>query len=273
MSSREFYEQFNAKLLKDYLSGNKRMLSSIKYAIDHIPSSSKNILDIGCGIGWSSFEFKKHFSSAHVDGIDLSSNNVGVARELFAQKGLNYHQSDFIDESNDAKELLSKKFDVVVMLDVYEHFSISSRKTVHNSLRSLLSDDGILILACPTKYHQQYLRDYNPQGLQPVDEDVDFNDIVKLSVDLNCDVLDFIHAKIWRPLDYFYVTMGRDHQTSELFKRSVSNISDRNDKLIQVKSKLSAISAFMKPCDIDELKSFLALEDRGIKFFLKKVFK
>ena len=52
--SLDFYNSFGLKLINDYVRGNKRMENAIVELSKFIKSDSTAILDIGCGIGWSS---------------------------------------------------------------------------------------------------------------------------------------------------------------------------------------------------------------------------
>ena len=51
-----FYAGFRNRLLLDYVRGNGRTEAAIRHAIRFIPASAQRILDLGCGIGWSSRE-------------------------------------------------------------------------------------------------------------------------------------------------------------------------------------------------------------------------
>ena len=211
--SKEFYNNFHTKLINDYLSSDPRIIAAIEFALKNIPKNAQNILDIGCGIGWSSYEIKKHYPKANVVALDLSDFNIKTAKKLFNQDGLNYGVLDFTNPLNDNYNLIKdKKFDAIVMLDVYEHISASERSTVHNALNNLLSEEGVLLLACPSKYHQDYLRKEKPEGLQPVDEDITFNELGKLANDVGGDIISFTHANIWRYCYYSYTVIKKNHK-------------------------------------------------------------
>ena len=176
--SLEFYNNFDKKLIDDYVLGNKRIESAIINLCSFIPLSSKNILDVGCGLGWSSYEFSKHLKNSQVLGIDLSNVLVKTASKLFRNSNLSFEVFDV------TKDLPEMKFDAIVMIDVYEHIPIDNRQNFHKSLKKLLNEQGRLILACPSKYHQLWLKKNKPEGLQPVDEDVDNKVITEIAKDI-----------------------------------------------------------------------------------------
>jgi len=209
---REFYDSFVSKLLNDYLNGNKRMEEAIYFGIDNIQNYGKSILDIGCGIGWSSYEFHRNIKESVVYGVDLSEQLIGIAKNLFKDENLNYMVVDITKN----KLNFNNKFDVVVLLDVYEHIQVKFRKHFHDSLKNILAENFKIILTCPTIYHQEFLRKNKPDGLQPVDEDIALNEIIDLANDLNAEVVLFDYKSIWRKYDYFHAVIERINHFSPL---------------------------------------------------------
>jgi len=87
---KSYYNGFTNKLILDYVHSNPRIEDAIKTSIRLIDFSDCNILDIGCGIGWSSFEFSKR--AKFVQGIDISNNLIEIANDLFQKDNLKTHQ-------------------------------------------------------------------------------------------------------------------------------------------------------------------------------------
>lgn len=197
----EFYNNFDRRLLRDYVLGNKRIESAIISLSSFISEDSQNILDIGCGIGWSSYEFSKKFENASVEGIDLSPVLIEKASRLFKNDNLSFKVFDI------TKNLPVNRYDAIVMIDVYEHISKNNRSDFHKSLKSLIKSGGRIMLACPSKFHQTWLKEYKPEGLQPIDEDIDFEIIKDFAKDLDGEILYFQYKMIWKNLDYFYAVI------------------------------------------------------------------
>ena len=200
-----FYDGLSSHLLADYCHGNPRVEAAIIHALKWIPRDAQRILDVGCGIGWSTWEIKRHFKGAYVLGIDISPKMIDLAKKLFRAPGLHFEVHDVTSYS----ELLSPPFDAIVMIDVYEHIPKELRNTLHTHLSKALKLDGTLILTCPSVFYQNYLRTDHPEALQPIDEDVTFEDIDKLAYDLGGYVVyrDYVH--IWHPNDYVHVVIRR----------------------------------------------------------------
>jgi SAM-dependent methyltransferase len=236
--SLDYYNNFDIKLIKDYVYGNKRIESAIINLGAFIPVDVANILDIGCGLGWSTFEFSKHFKKAKVLGVDLSPVLIERARDFFSNENLSY---DVYDVTTSVPEI---KFDAIVLIDVYEHIPKEERYKFHISLKNMLNDKGRLMLACPSKFHQSWLKENNPSGLQPIDEDVDFGTILDLAKDVNGEVLFFEYQKIWNNLDYFYSVIDvAPKYGAEYNHRSFCKIKLEDQKLrvLRVRDKLNFV--------------------------------
>lgn len=237
--SLEFYNQFDNKLINDYAFGNKRLISAIESLSKYIPIRSKiDVLDIGCGLGWSTYEFSRFFDNSTFEGIDLSPVLIENARKLFQNQNLSYKIFDI------TKEIPKKKYDVIIMLDVYEHIPKFDRKDFHQSLLSLLNRNGRIIMACPTVYHQDYLKKNNPEGLQPVDEDINYDTLQELAKDIEGQVVYFEYKNIWRNYDYFYTVIqkGVEYNSQNLIKDdSVFQIEKQTIRLKRLKDNLGVL--------------------------------
>jgi SAM-dependent methyltransferase len=234
----EFYNVFDKKLIDDYIYQNARIESAITSLGSFIPENSKHILDIGCGLGWSSHEFSIHFKEAKVLGIDFSPVLVDTAQKLFNNQNLEYKVFDI------TKELPSNKYDVIIMMDVYEHIPVEERHTFHESVSKILNENGRLILACPSKFHQEWLRNNNREGLQPVDEDVDVQTILDIAKDIKGEVIYFSYQKIWRSFDYLYavIEINPQYLSKSKLKYNTEIITENiGERIKRVKENLNLI--------------------------------
>jgi SAM-dependent methyltransferase len=199
--SLNFYNNFDKKLIDDYVLGNPRIERGILTLSSFIPENAKSILEIGCGIGWSSYEFSNCFRDAKINGIDLSPVLIKTAEKLFQNDNLTFEVFDV------TKELPINKYDAVVMIDVYEHIPRENRNAFNKSLALLMNNQGRLIIACPTKYHQKWLKENYPEGLQPVDEDIDSQVVLEIAKDIKGEVVYYSYQNIWNSFDYLYAVI------------------------------------------------------------------
>jgi len=230
--SEEFYDDWTSKLLLDYIHGNKRLISAIKFSISEIPQTTKNILDIGCGIGWSTHEIANNNPDSYCLGIDLSGELINIAGNLFEAENLFYRKYNILD----CNSLQERKFDVITLLDVYEHIPMEEQERVNSILSDLLHEKGKIIMACPTIYHQKWLRKHKPSNLQPIDEDITYSTINKLANDMDGYVTKFNLISIFNRFDYFYATVERANvfeEYSDPFKssREIETFQERLNRI------------------------------------------
>lgn len=199
-----YYDQDIDRALRDYVHGNPRIHAAIERCLAFIGPSSQSLLDIGCGIGQSSFTFRRERPWLNVLGIDISSRRIECARRLFGEEKLRFEVSDM--SSRPAASL----FHVVTMLDVYEHVPPSARQSFHDTLARCLSDEGTVVMTFPSTLHQNYLRRQRPEELQVVDETVFLSDISNLATDLQGELVLFEFVSIWNTNDYVHAVITRN---------------------------------------------------------------
>ncbi len=202
--SEEFYNKRIFGVIEDYVLGIKRMEDAIISLSEFIPLNAKRIADLGCGLGWSSYEVAKYFPKANVHAIDLSPVLIENGAKLFKADNLKFHQKDI------TKEDFLEIYDCILMIDVYEHIPQTDRNKFNLSLGNSMTDNGRLILACPTKFYQNWLRENKPTGLQPVDEDIDYKILFELAKDIQAEVVYLEYKSVWNNNDYFYAVIQRN---------------------------------------------------------------
>ena len=208
-----FYDGFGQQLLDDYVKGNPRVEAAIRTVETHLHSGVARVLDVGCGIGASSHSFSAGRSWLQVHGVDISPNNIEIARRLFAHTSLNFTASDMSRVPDGGP------YDLIALLDVYEHIPREKWPGFHQILGQTLADNGTIVLSTPTFLHQDYLAAHCPEGLQVVDETVTIEDIARLAADVEATVTRFEMQSIWHSYDYAHAVIERSPQYRPLGKR------------------------------------------------------
>lgn len=221
-----FYDQFNSRQRRDFINGNLRVDAAIERVCGSINSSTKSILDIGCGCGQLAWEYARRHPSIQVVGLDISPKNIAVANQLFKLTNLSFDVSDL-------SEPPERKFDLISLIDVYEHIPRDSWPQFNKNLSRCLSEDGVLVLTTPTPLHQQNLLENKPSELQVVDETVELSDLVQLALDLEATPILFQWMDIWKRYDYTHFVCERSLKEigPSMRKRKLSILSRLSRKI------------------------------------------
>ena len=99
--------------------------------------------DVGCGDGRLINEVSELFRNKEIIGIDYSVRTVKLAKVL--NPNLSFIKADIINDK------IEKKFDVITLIEVFEHIPIDSTYDFVVGLNNLLKDNGLLILTVPHK--------------------------------------------------------------------------------------------------------------------------
>src|SRR6056297_1526343 len=198
-----FYTEFQRRQLNDFIDGNLRVQMSIELVSAFIPSGPCRLLDVGCGVGTSSGKLAQRHPALSVLGVDITDANIEVASKLWANERVRFQRSDMSTVPSD------ETFDVVCALDVYEHIPVDNRSAFHNTVRSMLTENGIIIVTTPSPLHQNWLKSNEPEGLQIVDETVGLSDINEFAKDLGATVILHRWVDIWYTNQYCYTIMSK----------------------------------------------------------------
>lgn len=109
------------------------------------------LLEVGCHDGVSSNFFSQFCKS--VDAIDVDANALEEGKNLF--KHIHFTCEDALAFQSD------KRYDVIVMLDFIEHFSLEDGEKLIAKYSQMLSDKGILIIGTPSKHFECYRAEHN----------------------------------------------------------------------------------------------------------------
>lgn len=199
---RAFYDGETTRKLRDYVSGNQRVEAAERLIVDAMRNRApRRVLEIGSGVGYTSAEMARRWPGAEVVGLDVSPRSTELAQALFEAPNLRYvtgklHEVD-----------LGGRFDLIVMIDTYEHIDPAERPELLDQLGRLTAADATVITTTPTPRFQAWLRRHKPAEMQPVDEDIRFEEIDALAQAVGGFVELFRLVSIWRPHDYTHAVV------------------------------------------------------------------
>lgn len=104
----------------------------------YAPTPIRTCLDIGCYRGFHARQVVEFDVS--VDAIDLEIPPFAINHPF-----IEYHESDFLQWDT------IHKYDLILLLDVYEHFPPEKRNELMDKIFRLLNDGGMLLFSAPNR--------------------------------------------------------------------------------------------------------------------------
>jgi len=153
---RDFYDGF----LEQAGTENDRHRWIYKSMDAFIPGS-KYVLDVGCGVGFTSRHLAE--SGHHVTAVDLSPVLISHAKRHNAHNRITYVADNFVSWE------CKKKFDHIVVVDVIEHIRKRDIYQFIGKLKSLSHEKTGIYLNIPNGDTIEYLKKCYPSTLQIVD--------------------------------------------------------------------------------------------------------
>lgn len=117
-------------------------LATIEYLLQRIERESfTSVVDVGCGDGRFTKELRQRFPNRRITGLDYSSQAIALARVM--APGIDFQCVDIMRHS------IGEKYDLAVLMEVYEHVSPDICPGFCSSLAALINCGGILYLTVP----------------------------------------------------------------------------------------------------------------------------
>jgi SAM-dependent methyltransferase len=200
---RAFYDEHIVNKVADFVDGNPRVDAAWRTIQEWAPAAPRHVLDIGCGFGQMSWQMATRWPSARVTGADISPRSIALAAKVFARPNLSYTAATLDALSVDTS------YDLITLIDVYEHIADDERAAFNSQLARLLAPDGVVILTFPTPAYQRLLRDQHPEQLQPIDEDIDVRKLDALAAATGTRLVMYREHGIWLAGDYAHAVLTR----------------------------------------------------------------
>jgi len=130
-------------------------VSTIEFLLNKLNELEfSSLCDIGTGDGRLVKEISETFPGKVIFGLDYSEKAINIAKGL--NPFLNFIQANIINDN------IEKKFDVLTLIEVFEHIPLNETKQFVSSLHKLLNKNGILLVTVPhinkalSKKHYQH---------------------------------------------------------------------------------------------------------------------
>lgn len=198
-----FYDANVGRKLRGFVEGNPRVERAWLTIDQWAPPAPRRILEVGCGIGDICWRMSRRWPEAIVLGLDLSQKSLEIARHLFESPRVSFVKGPL------TKESVAAQFDLILLMDLYEHITVEDRAVLHEALRDLQGPGCRVILSFPTPRHQAWLRKHHAEQIQPVDEDIRIETISALARDVESKILLYQEVGVWHQGDYAHAVLGR----------------------------------------------------------------
>ena len=119
----------------------KRLAGKHKANLKMIDFRDKKILDIGCGIGI--FEKWASRKARRILAIDINKKDLEIARKEVKDKNIKFEYGSIFDKN------FNKKFDIITLFDVIEHFPEEKEIEALNKIHNILEKGGKLLVSSP----------------------------------------------------------------------------------------------------------------------------
>jgi 2-polyprenyl-3-methyl-5-hydroxy-6-metoxy-1,4-benzoquinol methylase len=161
------------------------------YEEDNPGAASFSVLDYGCGCGFGALQFKSTLEDETVIGLDSDLDAVEFARETIGCVLEIRHADALASDGDELRRRWVKlkeddgPFGAVLLIEVVEHLSQVSQRSLVEELKSAIEDQGVLVLSTPNKRsqyrkHGGHVGMHDPASLRdllaPHFEDVAFED-------------------------------------------------------------------------------------------------
>lgn len=198
---KRYYDENVVNKINGFINTNQRVERAWITLTENVTKANR-VLEIGCGIGDICWRINSHYQNAEVVGIDISQKSIEIANKLFGSDRISFREGAL----NADKEM--GKFDLILLMDVFEHIETGDRQELYQSIKTLLNPQGKIFLSCPTPRHLDFLRKNHPGAIQPIDENITIEILLEFGKATNTSLLMYKEVSVWATGDYFHAILG-----------------------------------------------------------------
>lgn len=190
----DYYDDFSEEQINTGVSSRNIKIHgfAVKFGLKKID----NILEIGCGIGTQTGLLAKYTEGyGKVTAIDISTKSIAHARKHLENfKNVNFLVGDIVNMNLD----FNGKFDVIILPDVIEHIPLEVHNKLFSILRSLIKDNGFVLINIPNPNYLKWCQEHTKDLLQIIDQPI-YTDLLCSNVYPNDFYIHYLKTyEIWR---------------------------------------------------------------------------
>jgi len=197
------------KKIKEFVIGNKRIDECLALFRRNL-ISSRSVLEIGCSIGLTTYQLAEEYPEIDFTAIDIANEQIEFAKKFFHKENIKFSVVDITKDNN------LQKYDLITLFDVYEHIPINERMNFANALKKILSENGQILLTCPSWLKSKNDIESFPERLQVVDEIVEIKDYVSLANIIGGHVKQLNLVSVWNRFDYSHCVISKQQPLQEI---------------------------------------------------------
>jgi len=200
----EFYDRYVERQLAG--AYNRRHLILIDRMRGLGLSADSSVREIGCGIGVMTSLLAETVTRGRIVATDISPQSVEAA------SALNQDASNRIAfRSEPAGDLVQEReaYDFVCMFDVLEHVPIAEHETIFAAARGCMRESGLFVVSIPSPAGIRYLREHQPDALQPIDHDLEVATLTGLASRVGLALHRFEEFDAWQEDQYHLFAFRR----------------------------------------------------------------
>lgn len=127
-----------------YVKYGLKQVSSLEFILDQLKQLNfTRLCDLGCGDGRLALEAATEFPNAEITGIDYSERAINLAKGFGPE--VDFICRDITEEAS------SNQFDVITLIEVFEHIPLEKCEAFVTATASLLPQGGKLMVTVPHK--------------------------------------------------------------------------------------------------------------------------
>ena len=210
LKEKAYYDGWIVNQIRDWLFMNPRQRGAVEAALSTNQGNTCRAIEFGSGIGVCGELFSKE-TNCRITSVDLSTELIKVGNRLFGNSNHDYFHGNLKDMIQE----LERGVDIILLVDVLEHIRRPDWDGLFEKFRRVLSKQGQIFISTPTPWYQNFLKEHQPDGLQPVDLSIEKEEVKAIGERIGLQLIRHEVVNIYREGDYQYFWLAPSGQKFE----------------------------------------------------------